>query len=60
MTDLRLSYWRVAKRLLQYLNRIMTLGLEYGPDVEYYKTFYSVPDQVNYADSHYANDIKSR
>lgn len=38
----------------------MTCGLEYGPDVEYYKASYGGSDLVVYADSNYAGDTKSR
>lgn len=38
----------------------MTLGLEYGPDVEQYKSSYNGRSLVGYADSNYTNDNKNR
>lgn len=38
----------------------MILSLEYGLDVEYYRTFYGRPGLVNYADNNYTSDNKNR
>lgn len=46
--------------MLQYLKGIITLGLEYSPNIEQHKTFYGGSGLVGYTDSNYAGDIKSR
>lgn len=60
MADPHLSYWHAAKKILQYLNKTMTFGLEYSPNIEYHKASYSRSGLVDYANSNHAGDTKSR
>ena len=60
MADPRLGHQRAAKRVVQYLKKTMTFGLEYGPDVEQHKASNGRPGLVNCADSDYAGETKSR
>lgn len=60
MANPRFGHWHIAKKMLQYLKRTMTLKIKYAHDIKKHKVSYGGLGFVSYADSNYVSDTKTR